>query len=413
MTKIKTISSKLGLSAFALVFALVFGFGGVEVGVLPMTRMLMGWWRAASLVAVPARIEKLALKRHDGESTTWQVLGEFVYQYQGKEFRSHRINIGGDSSDNIGSYQQDWYAELQRAQATNQNINVWVDPQQPEFAVVDRQIRLKRLLFLIPFAFLFPAVALGACWALWVIWRKPVFDENPADKQLRDQVVNPSLQRGLLKPEPSGALAAGLFALVWNMLTLPLVLLALSGGGFGVRWLLLVFPLAGVLIAYYAVRQAYLRWRVGKTALSMSQLPAIGNTDCRIRLHFFTPLGQRMHTPSMSYDAHTSIECLYEDSRGEDTDTKILWSETLTTRPIMHAASCLDASLNLPDHLQASAFWDKGKQKIIWKLRIKILNHELGFILPVTRGIGPEVGSAEIADMVSHLSRFGVKSHEV
>ncbi|MFZ6756902.1 DUF3592 domain-containing protein [Undibacterium sp. Ji50W] len=395
----------MGLSAFALVFVLGFGFGGAEVGVLPMAKMLMGWWRASSLVAVPARIEKLALKRHDGESTTWQVLGEFVYQYQGKEFRSHRINIGGDSSDNIGSYQQDRYAELQRAQATNQDIDVWVDPQQPEFAVVDRQIRLKRLLFLIPFAFLFPAVALGACWFLWAIWHSPAMEENPADDQVWTQVLNPSPQRGLIKPEPSGALAAGLFAVVWNMVSLPLVLLALSGGGCAMRWLLLVFPLAGVLIAYYAVHQAYLRWRVGKTALSMSQLPAIGVTDCRIRVHFFTPLGQRMHTPSMSYDAHTSIECLYEDSRGEDTDTKILWSETLPILSFAHTASYLDISLNLPDRLPASVTWDKDRQKVIWKLRIKILNHTLEFNLPVLHGLGEVPSALMLAEMVGTPQR--------
>ncbi|MBC3917832.1 DUF3592 domain-containing protein [Undibacterium sp. CY18W] len=404
MTKIKTISSKLGLSAFALVFALGFGFGGAEVGVLPMARMVTGWWRAQSLVAVPARIEKLELKRHDGESTTWQVQGEFVYQYQGKEFRSHRINIGGDSIDNIGSYQKDRYAELQRAQTGGQNINLWVDPQQPEFAVVDRQIRLQRLLFLIPFAFLFPAVALVACWFLWVIWRKPVLDENRGDDLVWVQVLNPSPQRGLLKPEPSGALAAGLFAVVWNMLTLPLVLLALSDGGFGMRWLLLVFPLAGVLITYYAVRQAYLNWLVGKTALSTAQLLAVGISEARVRLHFFIPLGQRMRTPSMSYDAHISIECLYEDSRGEDTDTRTLWSESLPVITVAHAASCLDTSVNLPDNLPASTAWDgdsgKARQKVIWKLRIKILNHTLEFNLPVSHGVGQVPSPLMLAEMI-------------
>ncbi|WP_422971433.1 DUF3592 domain-containing protein [Undibacterium sp. Ji49W] len=388
------------MSAVALVFALGFGFGGAEVGVLPMARMLTGWWRAQSLVAVPARIEKLELKRHDGDGTTWQVQGEFVYQYQGRELRSHRINIGGDSSDNISSYQKDRYAELQRAQTEGQNISLWVDPQQPEFAVVDRQIRLKRLLFLIPFAFLFPAVALVACWFLWVIWRKPVLDEKRADDLVWAQVLNPSPQWGLLKPEPSGALAAGLFAVVWNMLTLPLVLLALSDGGFGMRWLLLVFPLAGVLTTYYAVRQTYLNWLLGKTALSMSQLLAVGLNAARLRVHFFIPLGQRMRTPPVSYDAHISIECLYEDNRGEDADARTLWSESLPAITVAHAASCLDISVNLPDSLPASTAWDNERQKVIWKLRIKIMNHTLEFNLPVSYGVGQAPSPLMLAQMV-------------
>lgn len=409
MTKIKTISSKLGLSAVALFFALGFGFGGVGVGVLPMAKMLTGWWRAQSMVAVPARIEKLELKRHDGESTTWQVQGEFVYQYQGREFRSHRINIGGDSSDNIGSYQKDRYAELQRVQTEGQNISLWVDPQQPEFAVVDKQIRLNRFLFLIPFAILFPGVAIAACWALWAIWRTPILDTDTASEQTSGQKWAASSQLGTLTPTASGALAGGLFALVWNMISLPMVLLALTDGGSKVRWLLVVFPIGGTVVAYFSARVAYLRWRVGKTALSISQSLCIGDTDKRVRLQFLTPLGQRMRTPSMSYEATFNIECLYEDSRSDDTDRKILWTEELATCTVMHAASSLDFSLSLPDNMPASLIWDKNKQKVIWKLRIQILNHELEFILPVMRGSGSEIGPAAIVDMVARLPRAGVK----
>ncbi|WP_162042533.1 ankyrin repeat domain-containing protein [Undibacterium sp. YM2] len=401
MIKTKKIISQLGGSLFALIFVIGFGGGGWFAGIVPMANMLHGWWRAGDLVAVQASIDKLALREHQTEDgRSYSVDAEFVYQYNGKTYRSKRINVGGDSGDGdgAGGYNQRIHASLLQARSNDQQVTVWMDIKDPAFAVYDRQLRTKQLLFHIPFATLFPAVGLGALWALWAIWFKR--DEDDENTPGLSAYTSAQSQSGWqeLNPAPSGAGGLGLFALFWNLISFPIAgifMLNRSEGGYW-QYLVLLFPALGVLMIAGAVWLAYSRWRVGKPRLTLAKQPHTGIENLSLRLHFDPPLGQRMATGASHYMVKAEIHCEHEDRRGEDTTTKRLWEQTLGEQVVMHGAQSMDFTISLPADMPASGKQEHKDIEVIWNLQLNILGADLLFKLPVQQGLGEKANARDL-----------------
>ncbi|MFZ6844372.1 ankyrin repeat domain-containing protein [Undibacterium sp. RuTC16W] len=392
MKKIKKISSKIGSSLFALVFAISFIAGGIGVGVMPLAKQIMGYWKAQNLVAVQAHIEKLSLDEHDGEARTYQVKAEFSYSYNALDHRSQRINIGGDTSDNIGDYQRDIYRELQRAKDQEQSVTLWVDPDDPDFAVYDRTIRWMRLLFLLPFASLFPAVGIGACWALWLIWRPSAESVNPVIPAVATEFAQHyqvPFSHLIIKPQQSGALALGIFAVFWNLLAWPISGVALFSSHIGKNPLVLmvaIFPLVGVVMIVLALKLWLARKRVGKPVLVMARAPQVGMSEWAGSIRFIPPLGERLGwlgTPQSGYPVRIECQCDYEDSSGEDTSTTTLWSCLVSDIQLAHATVQTSFFIDFPVDLPVSGDADGRNKKIIWKLVVKLMGDEVIFLLPV------------------------------
>ncbi|MFZ6814375.1 ankyrin repeat domain-containing protein [Undibacterium sp. Rencai35W] len=396
-------SSKIGSSLFALIFAVSFTAGGIGVGVMPLVKQIMGYWKAQSLVAVQAHIEKLTLDEHDGETRTYQVKAEFSYSYNALDHRSQRINIGGDTSDNIGDYQRDIYRELLRAKDQEQSVTLWVDPGDPDFAVYDRTIRWMRLLFLLPFASLFPAVGIGACWALWQIWRpsaEPATSATPAVTAEFAQHYQVPLSHLIIEPQQSGALSLGIFAVFWNLLAWPISGVALFSSHIGKNPLVLIvviFPLIGVVLTVFALKLWLTRKRIGKPVLVMARAPQIGLSEWAGSVRFIPPLGARTGlsgTPQPAYPVRIECQCDYEDSSGEDTSTTTLWSCLVSDLQLAHATVQTSFVINFPADLPVSGDADGKNKKIIWKLVVKVMGDEVVFLLPVGSAL---VASTSIA----------------
>ncbi|MEB0030540.1 ankyrin repeat domain-containing protein [Undibacterium sp. RTI2.1] len=389
MKKIKTIASKIGFSLIAVLFGVSFTAAGIGAGAIPLAKQIIGLWKAQNLVAVQAQIEKLSLEEHDGETRTYQVKAEFSYSYQALGHRSKRINIGGDSNDNIGDYQRDIYRELQRAKDQEQSVTLWVDPDDPEFAVYDRAIRWMRLLFLLPFASLFPAVGIGACWALWKIWRpsaEPVIPVVTVEFAQQHQVPLSSL---IIAPEQSGALPMGVFAVFWNLLSWPIAGVALFSSHIGNNPLILIaaiFPLVGIGMILFAVKLWFVRSCIGQPVLVTTRAPEIGLNEWKASIRFIPPLGESLgmlRTPQASYPVRIECQCLYEDSSGEDTSTKTLWSLVVDEVQLAHGTSQTSFMVDFPAQLPASGAADGKNKKIIWKLVVRVFDGDLVFPLLV------------------------------
>lgn len=355
-----------------------------------MCKAVYGWWRSGELVAVQATVDKLELHEHHGDSTTWQAEAEFSYQYNGKSYRSKRINIAGDSSDNLSDYHQQIHRALMQARSSQQSVTVWMDPQEPAYAVYDRQVRLNRLMFLIPFATLFPLVGIGGFAALWFIWWPQ--KKEDVDAMLRQQTN----AEGWLefKPTSGAGIALGGFALVWNLLCFPMAYVVLtdnSSKGLPLTLLILLFPAVGVLLIWLSVHAAYLNRRLGGLALWMARPPKTGMEGLAVRLQFVLPLGEHMQTREESYPVHVEMICQHEDRRGEDTSTKTLWSHVLLDKLIPQGSRQLDLSVDLPGTLPGAGPLDDPKLEIVWRLVIKALGVEREFHLPVQQGLGEQV----------------------
>jgi hypothetical protein len=403
MIKTKRISNKLGASLFALVFVIGFGAGGWFGGVWPMAQQLHGWWRAGDLVAVQARIDKLELREIRAEDgPVYSVDAEFVYQYDGKTYRSKRISIGGDNSDGYNGYNRKTHASLLQARSNDQSVTLWMDPQQPAFAVYDRQTHLNSIIFLIPFATLFPAVSLGALWALWAIWFKPDEEETSGEfEEFRgngSQTLSGSSAPLELQPESSGAGAMTVFAVFWNLLCMPIatiVYMQKNSNGFLIAFIT-VFVIVGLVMIWSAFQMRFLRRRIGDPVLILAQQPYAGIEDLPLRLRFDPALGLRMSTASTHYPVQAEVLCEHEDRRGDDTTTKTLWSQELGTKQVVHGAQSLDFNISLPADMPASGTQDHKDVEVIWKFKLKALDAELIFKLPVRQGVGGQVNASDV-----------------
>ncbi|MFZ6643719.1 ankyrin repeat domain-containing protein [Undibacterium sp. TC4M20W] len=400
MIKIKRVGSKLGASLFSLVFVVGFGLGGWFGGIFPMAQQLHGWWRAGDLVAVQARIDKLELREIRAEDgPVYSVDAEFVYQYDGKTYRSKRISIGGDNSDGYNGYNRKTHASLLQARSNDQSVTLWMDPQQPAFAVYDRQTHLNAIIFLIPFATLFPAISLGALWALWAIWFRPDEEDTAGDFKGNGQLASQAYSGQLeLAAEKSGAGPMTLFAVIWNLICMPVaatVYMQKNADGILTAFIT-VFVMVGVVMIWAAFRMRFLRRRIGEPVLSLAQQPYAGIEDMLLRLRFEPALGLRMTNARTLYPVQAEVLCEHVDSRGDDSTTKTLWSKELGTKQVVHGAPGVDFKISLPADMPASGTQDHKDVEVIWKLKLKALDAELIFKLPVRQGVGGQVNASDV-----------------
>jgi hypothetical protein len=155
--------AKLGAALVCLLFALP--FGGVGVGASwVLGRMIYDGHRAEEWVRVKATVDS-----YDRGSVNYR------YRFGGVEYQGDRLGanpIGG--TDDVDSWHDDMAAMLSSAKAEGKPITVWVNPDKPSESMVDRTIRWKLAMFIVPFAFGFGGVGLGAVWMfLRTLFRSP------------------------------------------------------------------------------------------------------------------------------------------------------------------------------------------------------------------------------------------------
>ncbi len=241
---------RITLLVFSAVFALIFGLGGMVAGVKPMANMLQDAWKARSYVAIPAQVLEVSLTR--GGKSSRGVKARYRYELNGKTYESNRVGLYGGNADNIGDWQTEWHRKLLNAYKAQRTITVWVDPMNPADALIDRNIRWLMLLFLTPFALIFPAVSLGAMWFL--------FKTLAARPTSTDTVLAPDLDLNTAASHmaDNNKNAAGFlwfFAVFWNLLCWPIALLTWLDRGFAMVSLFVsVFPIVGLFLLRLAIK---------------------------------------------------------------------------------------------------------------------------------------------------------------
>ncbi len=152
---------------FGAVFAAA-GLGLLFFAVIPtlVEALAMRSWQPVSAEVSEAHLHQ----RHTDDGITYRVTGRYHYTWQGLEYSSTRIGISG-GSDNIGDWHQRYYGMLSEARDGGFVISVWVDPQSPHQAIVDREIRWGLLAFYIVFAVIFGGV--GAAVIVFSLHRLP------------------------------------------------------------------------------------------------------------------------------------------------------------------------------------------------------------------------------------------------
>ena len=120
----------------------------IQQGIWPQ---FQNWNAAKNWLAVEGTIADLELKQHrstntdsDGrryESITYEVRTRYQYTIDGNDYSSARVSFAR-SMDSSGGYNTQMHSRLERARKANEIVQIWVNPNNPRDAVIDRSLRL-------------------------------------------------------------------------------------------------------------------------------------------------------------------------------------------------------------------------------------------------------------------------------
>lgn len=226
-----------------LLLFVIFGGVGVAAGVM-LWQLTADSFRAASWAEVPATVVDAELRKvaPSGKSrtTTFQARAEYTYNWQGREYRSTRLTgsrfEGG--SDNIGDWQKDTAERLEAAKAAGDRIMVYVNPEDPSEAMLDRSIRWTLVTIMGIFAAGFGGVGLAG---LWLAAAPP-------------------------RRDSTGNGGKWVLAIVWNLFSLAMFAIAVTANSWVGAAVILFFVAIGVLMLWGLVEEIRQGPRLSSTA---------------------------------------------------------------------------------------------------------------------------------------------------
>jgi hypothetical protein len=261
---------KILASLFALPFA------GVGVWMLwSVSSTISDAWQMRDWVQVEARLTSGGYETRSGDdSDTYEAYAEYRYNFLGRSFTADRVGIAA-GADNIGSYQQEIGRNLQRAYANGDTILVWVNPEDPAQAIIDRGVRWGLIGFKMIFVVVFGGVGFGL---LIGMWRKTPEKDNTDPAYVgKPWLLNNDWQTSTIRSNSKASMwAAWGFAIFWNAISSVTPFLAyreIVENDNYVGLIALLFPLIGVGLLVWAIRRT-LEWRrFGPAPVTLDPFP--------------------------------------------------------------------------------------------------------------------------------------------
>ncbi|MDH5215264.1 MAG: DUF3592 domain-containing protein [Gammaproteobacteria bacterium] len=258
----------------SLLFALPF-FGVGVWAAWSIGSNVVDAWRLQDWTPVEATLIRAGYETHSGDdSNTYRAYATYRYFYDGRQYENDRVAIAG-GSDNIGDFQQDTGRRLQVAMSRGDKVTAYVNPENPAEALLDRSMRWGLLGFKSIFMFVFGGIGLG----LLIYLFRAAEEKDASAETYKDRpwLLNDDWQSEILRSNSKStmAFAWGLAAL-WNLISAPLPFLIHSEffeKGNKVALIGLLFPIVGLGLLVWALRQT-LEWRrFGAAPLTMDPFP--------------------------------------------------------------------------------------------------------------------------------------------
>lgn len=261
------------LSIFGSVFLLL----GILTGILA-SRELLQAWQVQKWVPTSGTLLDISIDTSNSRgSELYKLRGRYRYRFAGEAFESEQIDFAR-GHDNVGDYHQEQYKKLQPLLNQAEALKVFVNPDDPDEAVVVRALRWGAIVLLGSVCIVFGGTGIFFVGTALISVRR--------DRQTRKLAAlypgepwrwEPDWERGELPSSRNPLLWVSVgFAVLWNVATsfvwvmLPAELAAGNRGAL----VALVFPVGGAALAVWAILEV-LRWRrYGGTAFVMRDIPA-------------------------------------------------------------------------------------------------------------------------------------------
>lgn len=311
-----------------ILFALPFAIVGLVAAFLAGL-MLWSWGEARDWREVTARILQVQLESHTGDdSTTYEVVARYEYEFAGITYQGDRVGLG-TGADNIGSFHQDAYRELEDFRVQSRPFRCFVDPDNPSRAILYRDMRWGLFSFIGLFALLFGGVGFGLV-ILGFEGRRSLEEGERLRASFPDEPWRwKSDWAGGRVPLSGKArfLLPAMMAVFWNLVSTPLLLVLpeeVLEKGNHLALIGLVFPLVGVGLLIWAGR-SFVRWKkFGDSVFEMSTFPGV--IGGRLRGRVLTSVDLQ---PAEGY--RLTLSCVRRVTTGSgknrSTSERILWQD--------------------------------------------------------------------------------------
>lgn len=396
-----------------MVVVMLLAFPGVAIFMAYRTvSMVAAWQRAKGWVETPATITHLDLEvDHDDDGTTYRVLCSYTYVFNDATYQGDRVGLTG-GSDNIGSWHQDTYDRLKhhRDAIESEPLSCWVNPTNPAEAVLDRSLRKGLLLFNLLFAVAFGGVSVVVVWFGRIKRRRNRLTEAlRLEHSDRPWMCKTAWAEGRIRPQQQSR-GMWLFAILWNVISVPVVLLAVPDAlRSGQYWMLifLLFPLIGLVLLSVAIVATLRHRRYGRSRFDMETVPGVIGGYLR---------GTLVITGDIAgiEDVAVALRCVNRITRrkgeGDETTERTMWEDTRALRAgtttYGQTDLCLPVDFQIP--YDCLPYDDSNpKDQILWQLTAKAdipgANLDLKFDMPVFRTEASQTTIGEAPEKTTRL----------
>jgi hypothetical protein len=266
-------------TGFFLLFALPFAGAGVWIGVWLAGDLLahsrMQSWEGTPAVIVRAKLDS----QSDAEGgTSNRATAEYTYQYRGQQYTGRRVAVHG-GGDNIGSFQQNAYRQLEEHRKSGRPFRCYVNPAKPSEAILFRDLRWEIVLFKMVAALVFGFIGFGLSAAAVFGSRK-----LRADKALA--ALHPDEPWLCKKDWADGKIKASgkaatfilvAFTAIWSLAAAPAWLMFRENRIVG-EWSNLVgmlFPVFGLMLIWCSIGAVLRRRKFGRAVFEMASTPGV------------------------------------------------------------------------------------------------------------------------------------------
>lgn len=333
-------------------------------------------YQAQSWVEIPATILNAKLESHRGsESTTYSVQARYRYDFDGETYHSERVSFSPFNSDGDRRWHRALAKRLQKHAREKTPYPCFVDPSNPENAVLERDVRYSLMLFFSVFGLAFG----GASIAMLTLDRKPSGQERQqqiAQASGQPWRVRSDWEAGEIRIVPLRRLRFALPCLIFlTVLSLPTLILLPQELQRGNWWayLGLIGPLA---IAIAAVKVATALWHQftrGVTRVQSASVPGVIGGPVTGIIHSSRKLNMSDGLRVVLRCDHTS-----QTSRGNRPmfATETLWQDEQTILTDLNQSSPRESAVPfdfmVPFDLPESA--PMADEKVDWILTAKSLS---------------------------------------
>lgn len=339
------------------------------------------WWQARGWVEAPCWIESAELKHNDESS---RATASYRYQFEGRTYHGEKVSFYG-GSDNIGEFQHEAYQEISRhapgksgknGSNSQRPFRCYVNPANPDEAVLYRTLRWEMQAFMAVFALTFPAVGAGLVFGSLLGMRTLKRETALAGQHPAEPWRWKTAWAGTAIPESANLWKYALhFYTLWSGLVIvPLITATAMCGAFqrgSSAWLLMIFVALWLIPLSLSIKRLRQRIAVGNARFEPAEWPASPGGVLRGSIL----LDKR---PALRGNAEVTLACEKSISRGSGED-RTTTSEKIWTRsesipqerlPRDISGFRLPVSFALPADAPESG--GDGETTHAWKLELKI-----------------------------------------